>query len=164
MIWYNQGCCYLLQQQQGSESTEVIDTPVPTTTPEVENVPTKTPTVTIEEDKKEPKTKKKAIKKTSLSSRSKSSKLGKSNANVEVENKEMENVVANSAPDTENPSESAAKEQIVEDVNVENAEPKVDEVEAPKDPMAPSDDVPLQEPKVVCFIKICSIISIYLNN
>ena len=117
--------------------------------------------MTIEEDKKEPKTKKKAIKKSSLSSRSKSSKLGKSNANVEVENKEMENVVADSAPDAENPSEAATQEQIVEDINVENAEPKVDEVEAPKDPMATSDDVPVQEPNVVCLIKFRSIISIH---
>ena len=119
--------------------------------------------MTIEEDKKEPKTKKKAIKKTSLSSRSKSSKLGKSNANVDVENKEMENVAVNSTPDTETPSESAKQEQTEEDVNVENAEPKIDEVEVPKEPMATSDDVPVQEPKVVCFMKFCCIISIYLT-
>ena len=120
--------------------------------------------MTIEEDRKEPKTKKKAIKKSSLSSKSKSSKLGKSNTNVEAENKEMENVVVSSAPDTENPSESATQEHIVENVNVENAEPKVDEVEAPKDPMATPDDVPVQEPNVGCFIKFCSIITIYLNK
>ena len=114
-----------------------------------EEKPAPKPTVTIEEDKKESKLKKKPLKKSSLSTKSKSSKLAKSSAVAEVETKQEDQILA---AEMDTPSEPKAEEQPVENGSMPTEEPKIDEAEIPKDEIVPSEEVPIEDPNEVCSI------------
>ena len=117
--------------------------------------------MTIEEDKKESKLKKKPLKKSSLSTKSKSSKLAKSSAVAEVETKLEE---AAPAAEVDTPAEPKAEEQPINNGIMPTEEPKIDEAEIPKDEIVPSEEVSLENPNEVCSILLLVLIILLFGN
>ena len=117
--------------------------------------------MTIEEDKKESKLKKKPLKKSSLSTKSKSSKLAKSSVVAEVETKLEE---AAPAAEVDTPAEPKAEEQPVENGSMPTEEPKIDGAEIPKGEIVPSEEVPAEGPNEVCSMLLLVLIKLLFAN
>ena len=117
--------------------------------------------MTIEEDKKESKLKKKPLKKSSLSTKSKSSKLAKSSVVAEVETKLEE---AAPAAEVDTPAEPKAEEQPAENGSMPTEEPKIDGAEIPKCEIVPSEEAPLENPNEVCSTLLLVLIILLFGN